>query len=44
MIAQVDGIEMRHLGRIERGEDNPSLAFLVKLATTLGTAPNYLLG
>ena len=33
------GLAMRHLGRIERGEGNPTVAVLSKLATVLGVTP-----
>lgn len=33
---------MRYLAGIERGEENPSLAFLVKLAEALGVTPGAL--
>lgn len=33
------GLAMRHLGRIERGEGNPTVAVLSKLATVLGVKP-----
>ncbi|MGX1589003.1 helix-turn-helix domain-containing protein [Brevundimonas diminuta] len=33
------GLAMRHLGRIERGEGNPTVAVLVKLAEVLRVNP-----
>jgi len=33
------GLAMRHLGRIERGEGNPTVAILGKLAEVLGVLP-----
>ena len=33
------GLAMRHLGRIERGEGNPTVAVLSKLAEVLGVSP-----
>lgn len=33
------GLAMRHLGRIERGEGNPTVAILGKLAEVLGVQP-----
>lgn len=33
------GLAMRHLGRIERGEGNPTVAVLGKLADVLGVHP-----
>ncbi|MEN5053524.1 MULTISPECIES: helix-turn-helix domain-containing protein [Brevundimonas] len=33
------GLAMRHLGRIERGEGNPTVAILGKLAAVLGVHP-----
>ena len=33
------GLAMRHLGRIERGEGNPTVAVLGKLADVLGVRP-----
>lgn len=40
------GLAMRHLGRIERGEGNPTVAVLGKLADVLGVHPTafYSLG
>lgn len=33
------GLAMRHLGRIERGEGNPTVAILGQLADVLGVHP-----
>lgn len=33
------GLAMRHLGRIERGEGNPTVAVLARLAEVLGVHP-----
>ena len=33
------GLAMRHLGRIERGEGNPTVGVLVKLAAVLDVHP-----
>ncbi len=35
-------VAMRHVGRIERGEANPSVMMRVKLATVLGVRPGAL--
>jgi transcriptional regulator with XRE-family HTH domain len=37
------GIAMRHLGRIERGEGNPTVEIMGKLAAVLGVHPSVLL-
>lgn len=37
-------IAMRHLGRIERGEGNPTIDMLAKLAGVLGVTPGKLFG
>lgn len=37
------GIAMRHLGRIERGEGNPTVEVLGKLAALLGVEPKEML-
>ena len=37
------GLAMRHLGRIERGEGNPTVSVLGKLAHVLGVHPAELL-
>lgn len=36
------GIAMRHLGRIERGEGNPTVSVLARLAEVLGVQPTDL--
>ena len=33
------GLAMRHLGRIERGEGNPTVSMLGKIADVLGVHP-----
>ncbi|MCS6625437.1 helix-turn-helix domain-containing protein [Roseibacterium beibuensis] len=38
-LAHEAGMAMRYLAGIERGEENPSLAFLVKIADALGVVP-----
>jgi len=38
-LAHEAGMAMRYLAGIERGEENPSLAFLVKLAAALDIHP-----
>lgn len=42
-LAHEAGMSMRYLAGLERGEENPSLAFLVKLASALGVEPANLL-
>lgn len=42
-LAAEAGMSMRYLAGLERGEENPSLAFLVKIAETLGVEPARLL-
>jgi transcriptional regulator with XRE-family HTH domain len=37
------GIAMRHLGRIERGEGNPTVEIMGKLAAVLDVHPSMLL-
>ncbi len=37
-------IAMRHLGRIERGEANPTVEMVAKLAGVLGVPPGELFG
>lgn len=41
-LAHEAGMSMRYLAGLERGEENPSLVFLVKLADALGTEPGRL--
>lgn len=43
-LAHESGMAMRYLAGIERGEENPSLAFLVRIATALGVTPGDLFG
>ncbi|KJV38663.1 helix-turn-helix domain-containing protein [Brevundimonas sp. KM4] len=33
------GLAMRHIGRIERGEGNPTVSMMDKIATVLGVHP-----
>lgn len=42
-LAAEAGMSMRYLAGLERGEENPSLAFLVRLAEALGVEPAKLL-
>lgn len=42
-LAHDAGIAMRYLAGIERGEENPTLAVLVRLATALNVEPKELL-
>lgn len=41
-LAHEAGMSMRYLAGLERGEENPSLAFLVKLAEALDVEPGSL--
>lgn len=41
-LAHEAGMSMRYLAGLERGEENPSLLFLVKLAEALGVEPGAL--
>ena len=41
-LAHEAGMSMRYLAGLERGEENPSLLFLVKLAEALGVEPGVL--
>lgn len=41
-LAHEAGIAMRYLAGIERGEENPTLAILVKIASALGIEPKAL--
>ena len=43
-LAHEAGMSMRYLAGLERGEENPSLLFLVKLAEALGVEPGALFG
>ena len=36
------GLAMRHIGRIERGEGNPTVSMMAKIATVLGVHPSSL--
>lgn len=42
-LAHEAGMAMRYVAGVERGEENPSLRFLVKMAEALGTEPAILL-
>jgi transcriptional regulator with XRE-family HTH domain len=42
-LAHEAGMSMRYLAGLERGEENPSLLFLVKLAGALSVHPKTLL-
>lgn len=42
-LAHEAGMAMRYVAGVERGEENPSLRFLVKIAEALGTEPATLL-
>lgn len=41
-LAHEAGMSMRYLAGLERGEENPSLLFLVKLAEALNVEPSAL--
>lgn len=41
-LAHEAGMSMRYLAGLERGEENPSLVFLVKLSGALGVEPGQL--
>ncbi|MNS23534.1 HTH-type transcriptional regulator SinR [compost metagenome] len=41
-LAHEAGMSMRYLAGLERGEENPSLVFLVKLSGALGVEPGRL--
>lgn len=43
-LAHEAGMSMRYLAGLERGEENPSLLFLVKLAEALDVEPTDLFG
>ena len=42
-LAHESGVAMRYVAGVERGEENPSLKFLVKIAEALGAEPALLL-
>lgn len=42
-LAHEAGMAMRYVAGVERGEENPSLRFLVKIAEALGVEPAALL-
>ena len=42
-LAHEAGIAMRYVAGVERGEENPSLRYLVKIAAALGVEPDELL-
>ena len=42
-LAHESGVAMRYVAGVERGEENPSLKFLVKIADALGAEPASLL-
>ena len=42
-LAHEAGMAMRYVAGVERGEENPSLRFLVKIAEALGAEPADLL-
>jgi transcriptional regulator with XRE-family HTH domain len=42
-LAHEAGMAMRYVAGVERGEENPSLRFLVKIAEALETEPRFLL-
>lgn len=42
-LAHESGVAMRYVAGVERGEENPSLKFLVKIAEALGAEPASLL-
>jgi transcriptional regulator with XRE-family HTH domain len=42
-LAAEAGIDMRYLGGIERGQENPTVAVLVGIAKVLGVHPSLLL-
>lgn len=41
-LAHEAGMSMRYLAGLERGEENPSLSFLIKLADALQVSPQAL--
>jgi transcriptional regulator with XRE-family HTH domain len=42
-LAAESGIDMRYLGGIERGQENPTVAVVGNIATALGVHPSTLL-
>lgn len=42
-LAEEAGMAMRYLSGVERGEENPTLRFLAKIAEALGVPPAELL-
>lgn len=42
-LAHESEVAMRYVAGVERGEENPSLKFLVKMADALGVEPSVLL-
>lgn len=42
-LALAAGIDTRYVGGIERGEENPTIAVLGRIASVLGTEPGTLL-
>lgn len=42
-LAEDAGMAMRYLSGVERGEENPTLRFLIKIAEALGAEPAELL-
>lgn len=43
-LAHESGVAMRYVAGVERGEENPSLKFLVKMAEALEADPGSLFG
>jgi transcriptional regulator with XRE-family HTH domain len=39
-LAEIAGVNVKHLGEVERGNGNPTLQFLLKIAGALGTEMN----
>jgi len=39
-LAEIAGVNVKHLGEVERGKGNPTLQFLLKIAGALGTEMN----
>ena len=42
-VAEAAGVERREVGRLERGERNPTALMLLRLARALGTTTDWLL-